>query len=120
MQIVGQGWLVLQLTDSPFYLGLVGLVRAVPTIAFSLVGGVLADRFDRRRILLVTQSVAGGSSILLASLTWTGVVTVWQILAIAFDSGFNSKTTFNTVFKKFTGFTPSDFKEQHPKNPVGV
>jgi len=43
-----------------------------------------------------------------------------KILAIAFDSGFNSKTTFNTVFKKFTGFTPSDFKEQHAKDLVGV
>lgn len=86
MQIVGQGWLVLQLTDSAFYLGLVGLVRAVPTIVFSLIGGVLADRFDRRRILLVTQSVAGGSSLLLAALTWTGVVTVWHILSIAFVS----------------------------------
>lgn len=84
MQIVGQGWLVLQLTDSPFYLGLVGLVRAVPTIAFSLVGGVLADRFDRRRILLATQSVAGASSLALAALTWAGVVTVWHILAIGF------------------------------------
>lgn len=43
-----------------------------------------------------------------------------KILAIAFDSGFNSKTTFNTVFKKFTGFTPTDFKVQHAKNLVGV
>jgi YesN/AraC family two-component response regulator len=43
-----------------------------------------------------------------------------KILAIAFDSGFNSKTTFNTVFKKFTGLTPSDFKEQHTKELVGV
>jgi AraC-like DNA-binding protein len=43
-----------------------------------------------------------------------------KILAIAFDSGFNSKTTFNTVFKKFTGFTPTDFKMQHAKNLVGV
>jgi MFS family permease len=84
MQIVAQGWLVLQLTNSPFYLGLVGLVRAVPTIAFSLVGGVLADRFDRRRILLVTQSVAGVGSLLLAVLTATGYVTVWHILTISF------------------------------------
>jgi AraC-like DNA-binding protein len=43
-----------------------------------------------------------------------------KILAIAFDSGFNSKTTFNTVFKKFTGFTPSEFKERHVKELVGV
>jgi MFS family permease len=86
MQIVAQGWLVLSLTDSPFYLGLVGLVRAVPTILLSLIGGVLADRFDRRRILIVTQSVAMMSSVLLATLVIIDVVTVWHILAISFVS----------------------------------
>ena len=86
MQIVAQGWLVLSLTDSPFYLGLVGLVRAVPTILLSLIGGVLADRFDRRRILIVTQSVAMISSILLAVLVMLDVVTVWHILTISFIS----------------------------------
>ncbi len=84
MQIVAQGWLVLSLTDSPFFLGLVGLVRAVPTILLSLIGGVLADRFDRRRILIVTQSVAMISSILLATLVIFDVVTVWHILTISF------------------------------------
>jgi MFS family permease len=84
MQIVAQGWLVLSLTDSPFFLGLVGLVRAVPTIALSLIGGVLADRFDRQRILLVTQTVAMISSILLAVLTILDVITVWHILTISF------------------------------------
>lgn len=86
MQIVAQGWLVLSLTNSPFYLGLVGLVRAVPTILLSLIGGVLADRFDRRRILIVTQSVAMTASILLAALVVADVVTVWHILAISFVS----------------------------------
>ena len=86
MQIVAQGWLVLSLTNSPFYLGLVGLVRAVPTILLSLIGGVLADRFDRRRILIVTQSVAMLSSILLAVLVIADVVTVWHILTISFVS----------------------------------
>jgi MFS family permease len=86
MQIVGQGWLVLQLTDSPFYLGLVGLVRAVPTILLSMIGGVLADRFDRQRILLITQSVIMAASLALAILTLAGVITVWQILLITFLS----------------------------------
>lgn len=86
MQIVAQGWLVLSLTDSPFYLGLVGLVRAVPTILLSLIGGVLADRFDRRRILIVTQSVAMVSSVVLAGLVIAEVVTVWHILTISFIS----------------------------------
>jgi MFS family permease len=88
MQIVGQGWLVLQLTDSAFYLGLVGLARAGPTIAFSLFGGVIADRFDRRRVLVVTQCAMLVSALVLAALTWTGVVTVWHILLISFVSAF--------------------------------
>jgi MFS family permease len=86
MQIVGQGWLILQLTDSPFYLGLVGLVRAVPTILLSLIGGVLADRFDRRILLLITQSVIMVAAFLLAFLTVAGIITVWQILLITFVS----------------------------------
>ena len=86
MQIVGQGWLVLQLTNSAFYLGLVGLARAAPTIAFSLFGGVIADRFNRRRVLVVTQLVMMTAALALAALTWTGVVTVWHILAISFAS----------------------------------
>ncbi|HUG17176.1 MAG TPA: MFS transporter [Thermomicrobiales bacterium] len=86
MQIVGQGWLVLELTDSPFYLGLVGLVRAVPTILLSMIGGVLADRFDRQRILLITQSVVMAASIALAALTLAGIITVWQILLVTFIS----------------------------------
>ncbi len=86
MQILAQGWLILQLTDSPFYLGLVGLVRAVPTIALSLVGGVLADRFPRTRILMITQTVMALSSLAIALLTIAGLITVWHILAISFIS----------------------------------
>jgi MFS family permease len=86
MQIVGQGWLILQLTDSPFYLGLVGLVRAVPTILLSMIGGVLADRFDRRLLLLITQSVIMVAAFVLAILTLVDAITVWQILLITFIS----------------------------------
>jgi MFS family permease len=86
MQMIGQGWLVLQLTNSPFWLGMVAFARAVPVLALSLVAGVLADRVDRRRLLLVTQSVAGVMALLLAVLTSLGVIRVWQIIAIAFVS----------------------------------
>jgi MFS family permease len=86
MQILAQGWLILDLTDSPFYLGLVGLVRAVPTIALSMLGGVLADRFSRTKILMVTQTVMAASSLLLGLLTVTGYIEVWHILLISFIS----------------------------------
>jgi MFS family permease len=86
MQIVAQGWLILKLTDSAFYLGLVGLVRAVPALSLTLIGGVLADRLDRRRLLLVTQTSAALLALLLGILDITGVITVWQILVLAFCS----------------------------------
>jgi MFS family permease len=86
MQIVAQGWLILQLTDSAFYLGLVGLVRAVPALSITLIGGVLADRLDRRRLLIFTQTSAGVVALLLGLLDFTGIITVWQILFLSFCS----------------------------------
>ena len=56
MQAVAQGWLVLQLTNSPFWLGLDGFMATVPAFVFTLVGGVFADRIDRRRLLLPLAS----------------------------------------------------------------
>jgi MFS family permease len=86
MQMIGQGWLVLSLTNSPFWLGMVSFASAIPSLLISLPAGVLADRVDRRRLLLVTQSTAGALALLLAVLTSTGVVQVWQIMLIAFCS----------------------------------
>lgn len=86
MQMVAQGYLVYQLTHSPFALGLVGFVRAVPVLAFSLFAGVVADRVDRRKLLIVTQSLAGVFALILGVLTSTGVVTVWMIMVLSFVS----------------------------------
>src|SRR5215470_13606541 len=55
MQSVAQAWLVLQLSNSPFYLGLDGFANTIPIAGFALLGGVAADRFDRRKLLLWTQ-----------------------------------------------------------------
>lgn len=86
MQMVGQGWLVLQLTNSPLWLGMVAFARAVPMIGLSLFAGVVADRIDRRKLLLTTQTTAATLALLLAALTSSGRVQVWQIMAIAFLS----------------------------------
>src|ERR671922_1316029 len=59
MQAVAQGWLVLQLTNSPFWLGLDAFMATVPAVIFTLLGGVFADLIDRRRLLLYTQVIAG-------------------------------------------------------------
>jgi MFS family permease len=84
MQITAQGWLILELTDSPFYLGLVGLVRAIPALAFTLIGGVIADRYDRRKILMFTQGSSAIVALALGVLDLTGVVTVNMVLFLAF------------------------------------
>ena len=84
MQITAQGWLVLQLTNSALYLGLVGASTAIPRLVFSLVGGTVADRMDRRALLLVTQVAQATLALLLGTLTISGVVAVWHILVIVF------------------------------------
>ncbi len=86
-QMVAQGWLVYDLTGSTFYLGLVGFATAVPNLFLSLLGGVLADRFERRRLMIFTQISAMVLAFLLAYLTIAGLVTVWHIVAVAFLAG---------------------------------
>ena len=77
-------WQIYQLTGSAFYLGLTGLVRALPILALSLIGGVIADRVDRRRFIIVTQTVAGCFSLVLAWLTFTGDIQLWHIYSVTF------------------------------------
>src|SRR5215213_11779178 len=67
MQTVAQGWLVLQLTNSPFWLGLDAFMATAPGFVLTLLGGVFADRIDRRRLLLYTQVVAGLAALGLAA-----------------------------------------------------
>ncbi len=86
MQNVAQGWLVLQLTNSPFWLGLLGLSFAVPMIILPLVGGAVVDRIDRIKLLYVTQIGAMLTALVLAILTWTGTVHISYILIASFVS----------------------------------
>ena len=81
--IMGQGWLVYELSGSPLQLGYLGAASSIPTIAAALVGGVVADRVDRCRMLIVTSSIIAGLLALLAVLDGSGVVAVWHVLAIA-------------------------------------
>jgi MFS family permease len=87
MQIVAQNWLVVSLTHSPFFLGLDAFLQQLPIILFSLIGGVFADRYDRRRTLLVSQVVQMSTSGTLALLMYLHVVQIWHILALSFVTG---------------------------------
>jgi MFS family permease len=84
MQNVGQSWLVLQLTNSPLWLGLLGLSFALPMVILPLIGGAVADRVHRVRLLYLTQTGQMLLAFLLAILTWLHLVTVWPILLTSF------------------------------------
>lgn len=87
MQQTAQGWLVLVLTNSPALLGLAGAVAGLPTLFLAAFAGVLADRMDRRRLLVITNSTAAALALILAILTTTGLVEYWHVLVLAFLSG---------------------------------
>src|SRR5437660_9402435 len=87
MQAVAQGWLVLQLSDSPLWLGVDGFMATAPGLFLTLAGGVFADLFDRRKLLIYTQAVAGLAALTLGVLVMTHVVQVWMILCLSFVTG---------------------------------
>lgn len=87
MQAVAQGWLVLHLTNSSFWLGLDGFMATAPGFFLALAGGVFADLVDRRRLLLLTQVVAGLAALVLATFVWTNHVTVGLVLGFSFITG---------------------------------
>jgi len=80
---LAQGWLVFKLTGSALDLGLLGAAAAVPNILMSLFGGVVADRFDKRKIVLITSTLTAILLFLLAALDATGHVQVWHVMTIA-------------------------------------
>lgn len=87
MQNVAQGWLVLTLTDSPLWLGVVGFAQQAPALLFSLLGGVIADRTGRRRLLMTTQSLMLLLAVVLAVLTTLERITVYHVVTLAFLAG---------------------------------
>ncbi|HEV2659911.1 MAG TPA: MFS transporter, partial [Ktedonobacteraceae bacterium] len=83
MQSIGQAWLVLELTHSAWQLGMVGALQALPILFLSIFGGVFADRWPKRRVLLVTQTAAMLQALLIWALIATGVVQLWHIYVLA-------------------------------------
>lgn len=87
MVMFSQLWLVRQLEEDPLWLGFVGLANGIPSIVLTLFGGVVADRIDQKRLIMLTQTLMGSLVLLLAVLTFLRVVEVWHVIAIAFFSG---------------------------------
>lgn len=87
MQTLAQNWLVLELTNSPFLLGLDSFLGQIPIFLLSLFGGVAADRFDRRKLLVISQLVQMSCAFLLAAFFALSMVKVWHILSLSFIVG---------------------------------
>jgi predicted MFS family arabinose efflux permease len=88
MQIVAQGWLIYRLSHSARLLGVDRFLSGLPIFLFTMIGGVVADRAERRKILLMSQWVQMASAAILTVLVALGVVHVWEILCLSFVSGF--------------------------------
>jgi predicted MFS family arabinose efflux permease len=87
MQEIAQNWLVLEITNSPFLLGLDAFLGDIPIFLFSLVGGVIADRMDRRKLLMISQIIQMTSALTLATLIATQRIQIWHILLSSFVVG---------------------------------
>jgi MFS family permease len=101
MQITAQGWLILRLTNSPLWLGLIAAAQSLPVLLLSLPAGALADKAPKRSLLLATQSVSMISALLLALLLFSGQIQVWHVLLAALIGGTVSAVE-NTARQAFT------------------
>src|SRR5246127_5353738 len=88
MQIVAQGWLIYRLSHYSRLLALDQFLAGIPIFLFSLIGGVVADRTDRRKILLISQYIQMASAATLTVLVIMGLTHIWPILCLSFVSGF--------------------------------
>jgi predicted MFS family arabinose efflux permease len=87
MQNIAQGWLVLQLSNSSFWLGMVGFAASLPFLMFTLYGGVVADRVNKRYLLLATQSIMMVLAFTMSALTHWHIITIASLAALAFANG---------------------------------
>ncbi len=87
MTQVATVWLVYQLTNSALMLGIVGFISQIASFFFAPFGGVIVDRWNRRTLLIITQALSMGQSLLLALLTLTGLINIWLIIVLSFLQG---------------------------------
>lgn len=94
IQNVAQGWQVLQLTGSALLLGLAAFIGTVPSLLFTLFGGVIADKFNRRHLLIIGNTIYMCTALLLGILTTVGTIQVWHIIVMALVNGLFSAISF--------------------------
>lgn len=108
MQGTAQQWLVLRLTHDPLALGIVGALQFGPMLFLGLFGGAIADRWPRRSVLVVTQSVAAVLALVLWLLTVAGAVQIWQVFALALILGIVNAVDMPTRQSFVSELVPSD------------
>lgn len=116
MQIIAQSWLVFRLTNSPFMLGIVSSISFIPVLLLSFVAGAVADRLDKRKILIATQTCSMVLAFLLGFLTYTGLVKIWHIIIIA--SLFGIITSFDAPSRQ--SFVVELVGKEDLKNAIGL
>ncbi|HEV3469749.1 MAG TPA: MFS transporter [Pyrinomonadaceae bacterium] len=116
MQTVAQAWLVLELTDSALWLGVDNFMATIPGLVLTLPGGVIADLFDRRRLLLTTQFGAGLSALALAVSVTTGAVNIWVVLGLTLWTG----CCFAVSGPSFLAFTADLVERRDLPNAVAL
>lgn len=87
MQVMAQGWLVYRLTDSPLMLGLVSFIGLLPVVPMTFLAGVISDRYPRRKLMIITESVLMLQALVLAVIVWLDVVVIWHIIVLSFVYG---------------------------------
>ncbi len=116
MWIIASGWLALLLTDSPFFVGLVGFVGGIPTLLFGVFVGAVIDRFSRRSVLMVAQTVVSIIAVTLAVLLFLDILQPWQLLVGAFINGTCMSIIFPTRNAMVANLVPS----HHLANAVAL
>ena len=116
MQTTIEGWLIYDLTGSPIYLSMAALARSGPMLVLSPFAGVLADRVDRRAIIITTQFLALALAFLMATLVFTGAIEAWQLLVAAFVSGIATAASVPARY----GLTAAVVPKEHLANAIAV
>jgi predicted MFS family arabinose efflux permease len=116
MQVLAQSWMVLEISKNPAMLGLDSFLGTIPIVLFSLVGGVLADRTERQKLLLGSQLVQMTCAFLLATLFATGVVHIWQVLTLSFIVG----TAQSFGGPAYQALIPTLVKQQDLPNAIAL
>jgi MFS family permease len=116
MYQVAVGWLALQMTDSPFFVGLAGFASGIPVLLFSLPAGVIIDRFDKRTVLLLAQLGVMIVAAILALLVGTDLISRWSLLALVFAYG----TIMSFVFPTRTALVPGLVERDDLANAVAL